>query len=95
LVELHCRGRQWTLPYMPKPILDLSDVVRRNSSSYSVSVTISHYQHGSSFCSVALSGPAKRRAIGAGLDRERAHRAKMFANAMRATYSDNVRRVEY
>ena len=43
---------------VPKPILDLSDVVRRNISSDSVRIIRSHDNHGSSFYSVALSGEA-------------------------------------
>ena len=43
---------------VPKPILDLSDVVRRNIGSDSVRIIRSHDNHGSSFYSVALSGEA-------------------------------------
>ena len=43
---------------VPKPILDLSDVVRRNIGSDSVRIIRSHDNHGSSFSSVALSGEA-------------------------------------
>jgi hypothetical protein len=65
---------------VPKPILDLSDVVRRHISSDSVPIIRSHDNHGSSFYSVALSREALGNAGATG---------EMIAAAVRAGWESS------